>query len=432
MNRDSRRGTEGAPRSGVTASSFLAPRTNRRSVVRGLSVLGKAKQVFGLILLLVLVFLLAGNPPGLQARQDQASGMDQDEVASRLSLLQKDISELQQHLNESRAEHQSEQAQLRDLDLAMQETARKFRDLEMQHASHLQELNKLQVQRDEHVRHLRQRQDQLAQQINATYRLASQSRVKLVLNQDNPTQISRLLAYYDHINRAQVEKINTLKALLAELEQIYRMIDEELSRIKMVQNEQQQVQDQQRIQRAERENLLAALAVKIDDEEAQLLELERNREDLEKLLEKLSNVFADIPADLGQHLDIAALKGRLPLPVKNGRVLHGFGQRRAAGMNWQGWLMEAATGTEVSNIAYGRVAFADWLRGYGLLMIIDHGQGFMSLYGYNESLLWEVGDWVEPGAVIATVGGSQGGEQGFYFEMRKDGKAVDPAAWLKR
>ena len=368
----------------------------------------------------------------MQARQDQAPGMDKKEVASRLSLLQKDISVLQQRLNESRAEHQSEQAQLRDLDFAMQETARKFRGLEAQHASHLQELNKLQLQRDEHVRNLRIRQDQLARQINATYRLASQSRIKLVLNQDNPDQISRMLAYYDHINRAQVGKINTLKALLAELEQIYRMIDEELSRIRMVQNEQQQVQDQQRIQRAQRENLLVALAVKIDNEQAQLLELERNRQDLEKLLEKLSNVLADIPADLGRHLEIAALKGRLPLPVKNGRVLRAFGQRRAAGMYWQGWLMEAAVGTEVSSIAYGRVAFADWLRGYGLLMIIDHGKGFMSLYGYNESLLWEVGDWVQPGAVIATVGGSQGGEQGFYFEMRKDGKAVDPAAWLKR
>jgi septal ring factor EnvC (AmiA/AmiB activator) len=399
-------------------------------LVRRLILVGKGKQVYGPILLL-LGSLLAANLPGLQARQDQASGMDKNEAASRLLQLQKDISELQQRLNETRAEHQGEQAQLRKLDLAMQENALKFRGLETQHANHLQKLNKLQVQRDEHVRNLRQRQDQLARQINATYRLASQSRVKLVLNQDNPAQISRMLAYYDHINRAQVEKINTLKAVLAELEQIYRMIDEELSRIKMVQNEQQQVQDQQRIQRAERENLLAALAVKIDNEAAQLLELERNREDLEKLLEKLSNVLADIPADLGQHLDVAALKGKLPLPV-NGRVLHAFGQRRAAGMDWQGWLMEAATGTEVSSIAYGRVAFADWLRGYGLLMIIDHGQGFMSLYGYNESLLWEVGDWVEPGAIIATVGGSQGGEQGFYFEMRKNGKAVDPAAWLKR
>jgi len=101
-------------------------------------------------------------------------------------------------------------------------------------------------------------------------------------------------------------------------------------------------------------------------------------------------------------------------------------------MKWQGWVLDAAPGTEVRNIAYGRIAFADWLRGYGLLMIIDHGNGFMSLYGYNETLLSKVGDWVESGDVIAIVGNNPGVEQGLYFELRKDGKAVDPAAWLKR
>ena len=377
------------------------------------------------------VFLLTGYLQDLSAQQDDTGAMDQSQITHRLTLLKKDIAELQQQLKESRAEHQSEQLQLRNLDLAMQETARKFRDLEAQIASRMQEMEKLELQRDAHVSNLQQRQDQLADQINATYRLASQSRVKLVLNQDNPAQISRMLAYYDHINRAQVQKINAIKGMLAELDQIYRRIDEELSRIQLIKKDQQDVQEQQKIQRAERENLLAGLVAKIDNEQAQLLELERNRKDLEKLLEKLSDVLADIPADLGQHAGVAAQKGKIPRPLK-GRILHAFGQRRATGMNWQGWLMEAASGTEVSNIAYGRVAFADWLRGYGLLMIIDHGQGFMSLYGYNESLLWEVGDWVEPGAVIATVGGSQGGEQGLYFELRRDGKAVDPAAWLKR
>jgi len=219
--------------------------------------------------------------------------------------------------------------------------------------------------------------------------------------------------------------------LLGELERIYQLIDKELSRIRTVQNEQRDVQAQQQSQRAERKVLLADLSTKINHDEERLLELERDRQDLEKLLEKLSDALADIPADIGRHRVIAEQKGRLPRPVQ-GRILHAFGQRRAAGMYWQGWLMEAGAGTEVKNVAYGRVAFADWLRGYGLLMIIDHGQGFMSLYGYNESLLWEVGDWVEPGAVIATVGDSQGGEQGLYFEMRKQGKAIDPAAWLKR
>ena len=102
------------------------------------------------------------------------------------------------------------------------------------------------------------------------------------------------------------------------------------------------------------------------------------------------------------------------------------------GMNWQGWLIAADPGVEVRAIAHGRVAYADWLRGYGLLMIIDHGDGIMSLYGHNESLLFEVGDWVQPGALISTVGESPGNSQGLYFELRNQGKAVDPATWMSR
>jgi septal ring factor EnvC (AmiA/AmiB activator) len=141
--------------------------------------------------------------------------------------------------------------------------------------------------------------------------------------------------------------------------------------------------------------------------------------------------LSDIPADLGKHASPAQLKGRLPKPVE-GPVIHAFGQSRTAGMHWQGWLIKADSGTEVKAVAYGRVAYSDWLRGYGLLMIIDHGDGFMSLYGQNESLRYDVGDWVEGGGVISTVGTDPEGGTGLYFEIREDGKALDPAAWLKR
>jgi len=383
------------------------------------------------LLPLIMGTLLVASPAFLLAAAAPSAEMDKQEVADRLSALRQEISQLQVNLEASREEHRSEQAQLRNLDLTIQATARRLRELENQISVHLKELGDLETRRDEQVSQLQQRQEQLASQINATYRLSSESRLKLVMNQESPARISRMLAYYDHINRAQVAKIQAVKAILEELDHIHGLIEAELLRIKTVQSEQREVQDTQQRQRNERKDFLAALAVKIDDTESRIRDLERNRKDLETLLERLTDVLADIPADLGQHMSVAEQKGKLPRPVK-GRILHAFGQSRAAGLHWQGWLMEAATGSEVVNIAYGRVAFADWLRGYGLLIIIDHGQGFMSLYGYNESLLWDVGDWVEPGAVIATVGGSQGGEQGLYFEIRKEGKAVDPAAWLKR
>ena len=381
---------------------------------------------------LFLLILALGALPGTpQAQPEGGVQLGQAEVEQRLSELQESIAVLQRKLDQSRVDHKKEQQQLRGLDLAVQETARQLRELKEAEKLHIEELQKLEQQRDRQVADLRTRQGQLADQVAATYLLASQSRVKLVLNLDSPAQLSRMLAYYDHVNRAQLEKIRILKNLLGALEATYASIETELSGIKTVQMEQEAVLRQQQAQRKDREIVLAELAAKIDNEQAELIELERNREDLEILLQKLTDVLADIPASLGQHLGVAAQKGRLPLPIV-GRVLHAYGQKRAAGVRWQGWVLEAAAGAEVRNIAYGRVAFSDWLRGYGLLMIIDHGQGFMSLYGYNESLLWDVGDWVEPGSVIATVGSNPGAEQGLYFELRKGGKAVDPAAWIKR
>ena len=360
-----------------------------------------------------------------------AQAMDEKDAQRRLEELNADIAQLKSSLEQDRAEHRSEQEQLKSLDLAIQDTSRQLRELSAQEAGHVAELDALEQQCTSQVESLRERQGELSQQINATYRLATQSRVKLILNQDNADELSRMLAYYDHINRAQVEKIQALKILLGELEATYRRIDEELSGLKVVQSEYQAVLEQQQAQRTNRETLVAALGAKIDTDQARLKEFEQNRSDLEALIEKLSDVLSDIPSDLGKHLDVASQKGRLPMPVGS-RVLYGFGQQRAAGMRWQGWLIEAGSGTEVNNISYGRVAFADWLRGYGLLIIIDHGQGFMSLYGYNESLLRDVGDWVEPGEAIAIVGNNPGGEQGLYFELRRDGKAIDPASWLKR
>ena len=198
-----------------------------------------------------------------------------------------------------------------------------------------------------------------------------------------------------------------------------------------MQKQQADVLDKLVEQRENRAALLAQLAGQIDGDAARLQELERNRKDLEVLIERLTDVLADIPADLGSEAGIRQQKGRLSMPVK-GPVRNAFGQKRAGGLSWQGWLIGADTGTEVNAIARGRVAFADWLRGYGLLLIIDHGQGYLSLYAHNESLLRDVGDWVESGAVVSIVGSNPGTGQGLYFELRRNGAAVDPAGWLAR
>jgi septal ring factor EnvC (AmiA/AmiB activator) len=356
---------------------------------------------------------------------------ERTKAESALEGVRKEIGELQKSLERSRAEHANEHARLREIDLQIKAAHLEFRTLEKQRQLHLGELAGLERQRNDYLIRLKQRHDQLAEQIRASYRLDGQSRLKLILNQASPAQLGRMLAYYDYINRAQVSKISGLREALTTLEAMQQSIDQELSRLEMVQIEQRAVMDQLDQQRNQRRTLLVELDERIDDEESRLRELERNRQDLETLLERLTDVLADIPADLGKHLGVARQKGRIPMPVK-GPVRHAFGQSRGGGLHWQGWLIAAVAGSEVSAIAYGRVAFADWLRGYGLLIIIDHGEGFMSLYGHNESLLYEAGDWVEPGEIISVIGVRTGNDQGLYFELRKNGKSVDPAAWLAR
>jgi septal ring factor EnvC (AmiA/AmiB activator) len=374
----------------------------------------------------LLVVCLTLPCPGL-AQQNPG----RDDAESKLGQVLKEIGQLQRKLESSRTELKKEQAQLRTLDLAIQQANLEFRKLEQQRLGHLDELQNLESQREDYLSSLEQRMDRLAEQVRTSYRSGRQSRMKLVLNQDDPVRLGRMLAYYDYLNRAQAGKISLLKEALATLDTMRQSIDRELLRLSEVQTMQQEILNELNGQREKRQTLLAALAGQIDTEQSRLKELERNRQDLEALIERLSNALADIPADLGSHVGITGQKGRLLMPLK-GPVRHAFGQSRGGGLRWQGWLIAAETGAEASAIAYGRVAFADWLRGYGLLIIIDHGQGYMSLYGHNESLLHEVGAWVEPGEAISVVGNNPGSGQGLYFELRKQGKAVDPAAWLKR
>lgn len=373
------------------------------------------------------LLLVLGLCAVAQANQD----IDKTQAESKLGEVTRAISELREQLDSSRADHRAEQAHLREVTLAIQEANLEFRSLEQQRTLHLEELADLERQKEEYLSSLDERLSQLAIQVRSSYQLGSQTRIKLILNQDDPARVSRMLAYYDYLNRAQVSKIAGLKVALTTLDSMQQSIDRELLRLEKVQNEQRAVLTELDDQRLVREELLARLSSRINSEETRLQELERNRKDLEALIERLGDVLADIPADLGSHTGVARQKGKLPMPLA-GRVNHAFGQPRSGGLRWQGWLISAQVGDEVGAVAYGRVAFADWLRGYGLIMIIDHGQGYLSLYGHNESLLHEVGAWVEPGEVISVVGSNPGNDQGLYFELRKDGKALDPAAWIAR
>ena len=373
-----------------------------------------------------LCLLLAWNA----AAQDPA-GPEQARAERELQQVLLEIAGLQDEIRQSRTEHQKEQEQLRRLDLAVQEVNLEHRALEQEKQAHEAELRELETRREAYLASLDQRTAQLAEQVRSAYRSGGQSRTRLVLNQDDPTRIGRMLAYYDYVNRAQVEKISGLREAIARLESMQHDIDAEIMRIAELQEEQQAILQELEAQRESRAVLLGQIAGRIDSRESRLAELQRNRQDLEDLLERLADALSDIPDDLDSTAGVAAQKGRLPMPLK-GPVRHAYGQDRGAGLDWQGWLIGADPGSEVKAVAYGRVAFADWLRGYGLLLIIDHGDGFMTLYGQNESLLHETGEWVNAGDAVSVVGANPGSSQGAYFEIRRNGKALDPAAWLAR
>jgi len=377
---------------------------------------------------LTLLLMLPGPVAG---QQSGTQDLDRSTAESRLDEVLAEIGRLKKKLESSRTEQRKEQGRLQELDLRIQQASLDLRELQQQKSEQQQELTELQHQRAEYLQRLEARMSLLADQLRWSYRSSRQSRIQLVLNQDDPGLLGRMLAYYDYYARAQAERIALLRETLSALEAMQQSIDLQLQRLERLSAEQQKALDQLGDQRNRRQVLLNELASQIGSEASRLQELERNRQDLEALIERLSDVLADIPPDLGEHVGVERQKGRLPMPLK-GPVRHAYGQSRSGGLNWQGWLIGAEAGAEVGAIAYGRVAFADWLRGYGLLMIIDHGQGYMSLYGHNESLLHEAGAWVEPGQPISIVGTNPGTEQGLYFELRKGGKAIDPAAWLAR
>jgi septal ring factor EnvC (AmiA/AmiB activator) len=377
---------------------------------------------------MVLAALLAPATPAPAQNEPDTPALNRVAAESKLGEVLQEIGRLTAQLEASRTEHRKEQDALRQLDLQIQQVNRDLRALEARRLGHEEELAELEVQRGKYLAGLRQRMDRLAEQLQAAYQGRRQSKLKLVLNQDDPRLLGRMLAYYEYFNRAQVQQISLLREALTRLEVMQQSIDRELERLASLTSEQRALLGHLNGQRQERESLLAELDRQLGNDESRLQELERNRRDLETLIERLTDVLADIPADLGSRVGVEQQKGRLPMPVA-GAVKYAYGQSRDGGLSWQGWLIGAEPGRGQRHRTAGLVHAGC---GYGLLIIIDHGHGFMSLYGHNESLLLEVGAWVEPGEAISVVGANPGSDQGLYFELRRGGKAIDPAGWLAR
>ena len=255
--------------------------------------------------------------------------------------------------------------------------------------------------------------------------------LKLLLNQEDPEALARVLAYYRYIAAARSEALAGFRETLAELEAVETAAAARRDQLSAERDALVARQRELAAARDRRRNAVAALAASIAERDAQLARLARDAEALEEVLGEIEAAIRDlaIPAD---YQPFTAARGSMPWPAA-GEHANRFGRPRNQGrMRWRGITINAEAGSTVQAIHHGRVVYADWLRGSGLLLVLDHGEGYMSLYAHNQSLLKDVGDWVTAGTPIATVGASGGRERAaLYFEIREGGKPVDPARWCR-
>ena len=240
-----------------------------------------------------------------------------------------------------------------------------------------------------------------------------------------------MLAYYGYLTRARGQLLTEIAERLEHLQLLGERVAQELSALRELETEYSGAVASLSEARAQRAQTLAAVQSRLKSRNDQLAKLQREAQALEKLLAELRRAVEEFPKLADQ--PFARVKGKLPWPIK-GKLLARFGQLRAGGpLRWQGVVIKASRGAAVRAPYFGRVIYADWLPGLGLLLVLDHGGGYMSLYGHNEQLFRKVGDRVDPGDTLGAVGDAAGlGQSGLYFEIRKGKQAIDPGAWLSR
>jgi septal ring factor EnvC (AmiA/AmiB activator) len=272
-------------------------------------------------------------------------------------------------------------------------------------------------------------QESLAAQIRAAYILGRNEPLKLLLNQKDPAQAGRNFVYYGYFGRMRASQIHAINDNISKIDELQQKIDDEDTHLARLESAQKDQLGQLEQARQRRGKVLASLEQESKNRSEALARLQRQQAALEKLLKDLNRALEKFPVDANDAF--AKLRGALAWPAE-GRLVAHFGETRAGGVKWNGVLIAAERGTPVRAIYHGRVAYADWLPGLGLLMIIDHGNGYLSLYGHNERLFKAAGAQVRAGDTIAGVGDSGGRSQDeLYFEIRKAGKPVDPRPWFK-
>ncbi|WP_444995827.1 murein hydrolase activator EnvC family protein [Aliikangiella sp. IMCC44359] len=358
-----------------------------------------------------------------------ATPKDSEKNKQELSQLKKEIQKLQRNLKSKQKQQNKAISNLKSTEKKIATATKILRSTNRKLTRKESELKRLRRQQKNLDKNKRQQKAALAQQVRSAFINGRQEYIKLLLNQEDPEALGRMLVYYDYMNKARSQKMAKLQQTIKELENIDVAIQKEIRQLTLLKNSKEQETNKLTKLKSKRKKLVDTLAKEIKSKTQKLTELQINAKELQELIDSVREAIDKI--DFSQPLDgLRSLKGKLRWPTK-GKTIQRYGSRLEEGLKSNGVVIGAKEGKAVNAIHYGRVVYADWLRGFGLLVIIDHGKGYMSLYGYNQALYKQVGDWVESGESIATVGQSGGKQQpGLYFELRHQGKPFNPKRWF--
>jgi len=384
------------------------------------------------------------------------------EKNEELTEVQSGIKAADQNMQRIQLQKNTLNTQLGEVEKLYGRTAALLKTLQGQVEQKRQNLSKIQQEKQSLQDEVAKQNKELAGQIKAAYAMGQKEQLKLLLNQQDPALSSRMLVYYDYLNKARLTKLAGISESMQHLERLGKQQQHETELLEK--NLEQKKSEQIAVDgvRKRRSELLTQLKSDFSSNEQQIIHLKESENKLKNLVSSLQrstndltfeveqtkkmHKAAEVPSEPAKDLpdakddfsklkgDFSSLKGQLPWPVK-GRLTNKFGSARAESTEsiWDGVLIDASEGTEIRAITSGKVVYSDWLRGYGLLIIIDHGKGYMTLYAFNQSVYRQVGEWVDAGEVVASVGQSGGrSHPGLYFGIRNKGKPVDPLEWCRK
>ncbi len=376
--------------------------------------------------LLALCCLVPGAVVGADATQISAKEAERARVQTRIEALQRT-------LENDRDKRNLAVEQLRDLELQLGQSQRKLDQARSAAEAQERALRQAELRRSKASDQLRAQNIVLANQLRAAYMMGRQVSAKLVFAQSEPGRIGRVSSYYDYIHRARQTQILGLRSQLDELTTLREQVKRESAKLKAIVQSRESALSLVERQRAERQHAINALESGIKRHFRELEQLEADRAALDDLLASLRTLLADIPVEVGDNEKFSGLKGRLTWPLR-GELLARFGDPKAGGQaRWNGIWIAAKPGAPVRAVAGGRIAYVGWMLRYGLIAIVEHSDGYYSLYGHNQSVWKQVGEWIQAGEVLAAAGDSGGqARAGLYLEIRSGRDPKNPLTWLAK